>query len=469
MTSVICNACTKSITAKADRIYCFGGCEQILHSRCADLSSAAVTALRENSSLKYVCLGCRKNDFGKQYAQLAAKVANLSELVNKHESMLTGLSSADSEKPPPRTVPSIKNTTARNATKTDASRRSSLVRGTVTASYADVTRCFTTSSLRKEKGGKSTTQRTPADSDTALTPSDHGGLLRSGRRRIISAHANATAPSTPLNAPQTFNAASPAKQKKPNAIAKLEQTVLFKPKTDQTAAKTKSDICEKFDPVAFAVKDVRFRESGEVAVRCGSRDLALNLLNEAAALSENYSIEIQNLLKPRIKIIGYPDNLSADALLEKLRKQNNLTDSIDLKVVRVSKNEKRKPNGMSAILETDSCGFETLMKLRRVYVEWSRCWLLDATDANRCYNCSEFGHKSAVCSKTVCCPKCAGDHKADDCDADFEKCINCHLENANRGSKHDELLDIDHPAWSEDCPVLRKRLARARQRIDFTS
>lgn len=94
---------------------------------------------------------------------------------------------------------------------------------------------------------------------------------------------------------------------------------------------------------------------------------------------------------------------------------------------------------------------------------------MDATDALRCFNCSEFQHRAATCMKPACCPKCAGGHRVEDCDADFEKCINCHLENVQRSSKHDDLLDVAHSAWSHDCPINLKRLARARQKIDFAS
>lgn len=259
-------------------------------------------------------------------------------------------------------------------------------------------------------------------------------------------------------------------KKKMNVTSKMEQTVLFKPKMEQSAEQTKSEICAKLDPVAFAVKDVRLREYGEVSVRCGTKDLASDLVKSATAIfSEKYSVEMQKLLKPRLKIIGFSDNLTEEALLDKLKKQNNLMEVTDLKVVRITKNEKRRSNNMSAVLETDSRGFDILIKRQRVYLGWERCRLVDATDAMRCFNCSEFRHKASVCTKPACCPKCAGDHKVDECEADFEKCINCHLENAKRTTDYDELLDIDHSAWSYDCPVFQKCLAIARQRIDFSS
>lgn len=461
MTSVTCNVCTKNISAESDRIYCFGGCEQIMHSRCADLSPAAAAVLRENKSVKYMCFQCRKkqtalNDIQKQYAELVSKVDSLRELVNRQQSILT---SADLDKIESTLLPRI--LTAINRGNTGRV-------NVLNASYADVMRSSTNTASKKRKNSA---RSAASDSlQTASTNIEHGGLLRSGkRRRIVLPLKNDNAPNTPSSTLSPAFVLPLDKLKKSNAVEKMEQTVLFKPKQDQSSEKTKSEICGKLDPVSFAVRDVRIREYGEVAVRCDSKDLALKLVNAASVVfSGKYNIELQKPLKPRIKIIGFTDEMSEEELLSKLRKQNSSLENFDLRVIRVMKNDKRKSNQMSAILETDARGFETMTKLQRVYLGWERCRLVDATDALRCFNCSEFQHKAAVCTKPVCCPKCAGDHKASECEADYEKCINCHLENAKRTCDYDELLDVAHPAWSYDCPVYRKRLSKARQRVDFS-
>lgn len=448
---------------------------------CADLSLAAATALRENSSLIYMCFECRKkqttlNEIQKQCAQLVSKLDSLHEIVKKHESMLTGLTSADMEKIEstllPRIISAIENAPRNNdqqfVTDNATQRSSSRTTSANNVSFADVTRNSANQSIMKEKVAVS--EGTPSISVPMAPAHELGGLLRSGRRRNNPVNSNTAIPSTPVMSPIPPDPATPrTQQAKSNAVAKLEQTVLFKPKKNQSADKTKDDISAKFDPVAFAVKDVWLRDFGEVAVRCGSKDLALKMVSSASTVcAEKYIIEMQKPLKPRIKIIGFSKDLNHEVLVDKLKQQNNLTTSFDLKVVRVTRNEKRKSNQMSAVIETDATGFITLMKLRRVYLGWERCRLVDATDALRCYNCSEFQHKASACTKAACCPKCAGGHKAEECDSDYEKCINCHMENAKRTSKHD-LLDVSHAAWSLDCPINQKHLARARRRIDFSS
>lgn len=160
--------------------------------------------------------------------------------------------------------------------------------------------------------------------------------------------------------------------------------------------------------------------------------------------------------------------MDEEKLLDCLRKQNQGTSLLEMKVIRITRREKRKSNQMSVILETDARGFDVLMKLQRVNLGWERCRVIEATDVMRCFNCSEYGHKAALCAKPACCPKCSGGHKVDACEQELEKCINCHNANTKRQVPHDELLDIIHSSWSNECPIFVKHLKKARQRIDFS-
>lgn len=185
--------------------------------------------------------------------------------------------------------------------------------------------------------------------------------------------------------------------------------------------------------------------------------------------ADKYVVEIQRPLKPRVKVIGFSKEVSEEEFLPKLMKQNRGLECFSMKVVRIIKNETRSSNQVSAILETDARGFEELIDRQRLYIGWERCRVIEATDVLRCFNCSEYGHKAASCTKTACCPKCAGDHQVSECQNDFAKCINCHLMNTNRTSPYDKLLDVSHSSWSLDCPIFAKRLNSARQRIDFSA
>lgn len=68
----------------------------------------------------------------------------------------------------------------------------------------------------------------------------------------------------------------------------------------------------------------------------------------------------------------------------------------------------------------------------------------------QCHNCLKLGHVSAVCNNKQACPRCAGPHKAEACQATLLKCSNC---NGN------------HETSSKDCPVLKKERSILRQMV----
>lgn len=321
----------------------------------------------------------------------------------------------------------------------------------------------------------------PTDNVVSITTTDEsalkrktdeeGGLLRSGKRRKLTTlrtKASMNVSGTP--APPLKTPIASLEMHKPKAITKIEQTVSFKPKCTQSFDVTKRDIQSKLDPISFAVKEVRCRKTGEVSVRCDTKDSAEKMTRTAIeCMSEKYEIEMLKAFKPRIKIIGFSDEIDEDELLVKLKKQNEIPETFEMKIIRLLKNDKWKFNPMSAIIETDAPSFEHLMKLRRVNIGWERCNIVEVIDVLRCFKCSEYGHKASSCSKPVCCPKCAEGHEAKDCDSNFEKCVNC--ENFNKVQKlpPDEQVDFNHSSWSSECPLLQKRVKRARQRIDYAT
>lgn len=314
MTSVTCNVCSQSIGSENDRIYCFGGCEQILHTRCSDLSLAGAKAIQENNALKYMCFDCRKrqttlNDIQKQCSQLAKAVDELSDYIKKNNLMLPGLIKAEVNKNNAvllqRILSASKDINARcmNSATTTFEKVDS-----DKPSYANIVQNANGQKGKKRKAlddlqsndGKrkisSENISTVAlnGNDTAYN-FEEGGLLRSGKRRINANQVNGNSISTPVLQPFPPDCSQSPRspQRKSSAVLKMEQTVLIKPNQVQSAEITKSFICGKHDPIEFAVKELHLRESGEVAVRCESKDLALNLVKAA---SDNFSVSTQKPL-----------------------------------------------------------------------------------------------------------------------------------------------------------------------------
>lgn len=218
------------------------------------------------------------------------------------------------------------------------------------------------------------------------------------------------------------------------------------------------------------MKGIRSKENGDVIVRCETSTHAQKLVSAAVdILSDDYEVSILKPLKPRLKVIGLSENLDASEFVSTLKKQNGLPDSSDVTLIHMRKIEKWKQFPFIAVLETDAQTFETLIQRQRVNIRWDRCQVTENVNVYRCFKCSRYGHKAATCVNPTCCPLCAGDHAVQECDATFEKCINCELKNKQRKLPYDELLNINHSAWSSECPVYQKRLKAVRKMVDYSA
>lgn len=486
MTTVLCNVCLQKIVAENERVYCFGGCYKIFHAKCSELNSAAVSALRHNVGLKYMCFDCRKdqtdlNALKNHCSEIASKVNVMSETIDGFNTKLNETVKAKLDDLQSSLQMHLKELIGKEIASIQLP-KTDLV---TNISYADVTRSSLNAptALNKRKGSatpsNSSSHRIDSNTPVGAAPRDRllcandddRGWLRSGKRRRIKS-------TTVVNSGNLVpNQSRPAEVVVPPApktsmITKIEQTVLIKPLNSQSVEKTKHEIQQKLDPVTFAVKDVRFKESGEASIRCESRELALNLVSAAKELLSNYSVEIQNALKPRVNITGFAESVTQNELVRTMRKQNaSLQDLKDeeMRVIRLKKNEKHISNPMSALVEVDSSLFVKLVKLQRVNIAWNRCRVVEDINVNQCYNCFEFGHKARDCTAPACCPKCADCHDFDECESDFQKCVNCSKHNRERHIDDENQLDIAHSSWSSNCPILQRRRNRARQRIDYSS
>lgn len=464
MTSVTCSACTQIITTESDRVYCFGGCEQILHIRCSELRQSDSNALRNNVALKYMCFACRKkqvclNDLQAKCTELLERINEIGATVTKHETSFSQLEN--------RLLTRIESVLMPALVSKIESMISTRKVNDNRLSYATVTRDATTTAVC---ASAVTVSPVPNGSD-GRESLDEGWILRSGKRRGVTKSVTSTKTSAEnKNSDNSQNRRKRSSNVQSTAVKKIEQTVIIKPKSVQQADVTLKQVRDKIDPVNFSVKGIRTRENGDVVVRCETSEHAQKLVDAAVdVLSDCYEISVQKPLKPRIKIIGLSEDLDASEFVSVLKKQNELPTSAEITLIRMRKIEKWKQFPFIAIIETDCQTFETLIQRERVHVRWDRCRVAEDVNVLRCFKCSKYGHKASSCNNPLCCPICTGDHEATDCDAAFEKCINCELRNKLSKSPYDEQLDVNHSAWSSACPVYQKRLKNVRLMVDYSA
>lgn len=237
---------------------------------------------------------------------------------------------------------------------------------------------------------------------------------------------------------------------------KTGPVIVIKPvKVSQTNDDTRKDLKNKLDPKIHNIRNFRNGKEGSVIVECvSSGDIDDVKSNIESGLGENYIAVIPTIPKPKVKIVGMSDEFSSDVLIELLKSQNENIIFNDIKVVTVLKNPRFKYNKFSVVLEVDVDTFKRLMKEKHVNVGWDRCPVVESVYVLRCFKCGEFGHKAKECKKDETCSKCCENHKTSDCSSNYFKCVNCLKTNSERKMN----LDVEHPAYSVECPVYQKLL-----------
>lgn len=238
------------------------------------------------------------------------------------------------------------------------------------------------------------------------------------------------------------------------------QILLIKPKNaSQDSSATKQSITQKIDPadLSIAVKNVKSAGQGAIVVECGDGESLEKLRNAAVnRLSAEYDVERPILANPKIIIVGITDKYvqTAETLMEILKRQYNIPTNCDsnLKVIKKYKPNNRKNHNV--ILEVTPQLFATIMKNKKIYIEWNSFPAYEYVGVLRCYKCWRYGHKAALCrQKENVCPLCNKNHKSSECNSEVLECTNCkHLSEALNVPN----VAFNHSVFDKDCVCFKK-------------
>lgn len=189
MTSVTCSACALKITSESDRVYCFGGCEQILHVRCSELNTSGATAARENGALKYLCFGCRKqltclNDIQKKCTELMERMNAVDKLMAKQEAVFVGFGDNICLKIEERILPRILAAIDEKKMPVQNCTPHTLPPNRTYASVTYSSAGTSSAEMSKKRAINDIDCNVNANTNVPVLQ-DEGGLLRSGKRRRL--------------------------------------------------------------------------------------------------------------------------------------------------------------------------------------------------------------------------------------------------------------------------------------------
>ncbi|XP_017482497.1 PREDICTED: uncharacterized protein LOC108371441 [Rhagoletis zephyria] len=233
--------------------------------------------------------------------------------------------------------------------------------------------------------------------------------------------------------------------------------VILKPKTNQESEVTKKEVKTIIQPSKLSV--------GVMAIRCDSDEARKILVNDIKEkVSEKYDIQLPTMRKPKILISGLSEVLDGEVIINAIKSQNNLKDSY-MKCLKVHKSPKN-PAVHNALLEIGGKGFEKVMSLKKINVEWDRCKVYESNNILRCFKCWGFNHKAAGCKENdQICAKCGEKgHTHHQCTSELLRCVNCvrAKQRFNLGS-----LCVNHDCRDTCCQSLQKKLKIESERIQY--
>lgn len=255
------------------------------------------------------------------------------------------------------------------------------------------------------------------------------------------------------------------------ALTRSSEVLVVKPKkTSQTSSVTKQTVEEKINPSALGVgiAKMRYVREGGVAISCRKqKDIECISDNIKQKLGEEYEVKIPKKKNPKVKIFNIEKKLLADyeELIEKIVIQNTITTPLPQRVMKIVDRYEDKNGRTNVIMEVDSSTYGEIAKREVLYIGWRTCRYVNHVNIIQCYGCWKFGHMAKDCKrKGSICPKCAGEHKIDECQSTEEVCINC--KNASEILKIPNI-DYRHKAFNRNCEAYRRIYGQLEQRVNY--
>lgn len=237
--------------------------------------------------------------------------------------------------------------------------------------------------------------------------------------------------------------------------------IIVKPMVPQDATRTMKEIGQKVNPVALKVgiKNMKSARNGVVVLKCSTKRESETLAEAFRGnLGNSYSVELSKMRKPRVKIPGYNQEMTASEIEESIKSQNQFRG--DIKVVHIRK----KRSGRNTVFcECSPDSFADLMLMKRVFIGWERYPVYEDLDIPRCFHCQGYYHKKDACASTVVCIKCGGEHETRECSSQIKCCKNCIVAN----TRYKKNYDTNHEAMDVSCPVYKYHLQVLQSKIDY--
>lgn len=243
--------------------------------------------------------------------------------------------------------------------------------------------------------------------------------------------------------------------------------LVVKSKNSEEVNSVHESVKKLIDAVNDPVKNIRKTKKGNILVQCTDNGAVETIKQRLTdKIGDKVEVNEPKCTVPVLKIVGIHDVDTPEQLKEQLLQQNGDLFKRNCKL-EIS-NMKKIKDYYTALLFVDFDSFKSVLQKGRLRVQWDQCRVYENVNVTRCFKCNSYGHHADKCEQeNHTCPRCAGQHDIKSCDVPNgeEKCSNCIEANGSQCMN----LNVNHPVWSYNCPVLKRRLEFVKKRIRYTA
>lgn len=210
---------------------------------------------------------------------------------------------------------------------------------------------------------------------------------------------------------------------------------------------------------------IRSAANGAVVIECKNKAATEQLQKEAIEkLGEEYVVKLPEQRKPKIKIVNMREKLSENLIVANIKRQNDfIRDDVVISVVKINEIVRGRYKDYSAIIETDTETFSSILSRDKLAIGWDQCRVFEHVHVHRCFKCLGFNHSAKDCTSNKKCKFCSESHDEKECKAEEEKCVNCTWAVKNLKLN----LNVNHNAFSRDCAVYQNKIEYERKKINY--
>ena len=253
----------------------------------------------------------------------------------------------------------------------------------------------------------------------------------------------------------------PTHQSQPQKIPKI---IVKVNEANYTAVKEQISMQLTTDKT-IQTKSIYNKNGKEMIITCMNTDSVKKAENLLMNKINNCELEIEQLNKPKIKIVGIDNstNMNMEDMQNDINERNFKDHEDKGKVLHTYINKKN--NLTSIIMEVSAEIYKVIRENNnKIFIGYQYCRVYDLINITPCFNCGRLGHNGMKCRNDAICLKCSEKHKTKECKSVDVKCTNCTYSNRQYNTKY----DTEHSTSDQDrCEILLRKIKKYIDSTDY--